>query len=70
MTSPQQKTLFPPPLNRLLLLPLIRGEDFFDEVRRNLLVMAELDVEVRPAPGYGAEVAGMSGHDGFRSFTL
>src|SRR5918993_2480519 len=46
----------------LRFLPLVGGEDFFYEVRRDFLVVAGLDVEVGASAGYGAEVAGVGEH--------
>src|SRR5829696_513776 len=58
-----------------LFLPLVRCEDFLHEVRRDFLVVGGLDVEVGPAAGYGAEVAGVGehfdlGHFGLYDLTL
>src|SRR5829696_1307591 len=58
-----------------LFLPLVRCEDFLHEVRRDFLVVAGLDVEVGPAAGNGAEVAGVGehfdlGHFGLYDLTL
>src|SRR3712207_7607385 len=48
--------------DRLLLLPLVGGEDFLYEVRGDFFVVAGLDVEVGASAGYGAEVAGVGEH--------